>query len=371
MRITRIQPIAIRIPLKKPVKMSGVVIEHADNVLVRVEADNGAVGWGEAASAPNMTGETVESMLAALRYMAPHVLGMAAEDFAAVHHEMDWRMVGNTSAKATIDIALHDLVARTRRVPVHALLGEQRRKRVPALRLVGTGSLEGDVREATQCKADGFTAYKIKVGADSPAQDAERTRAICAALGKGLLISADVNQAWTVDQALEFVRGVGDAPLDFLEQPVRGDDLAGMARIAAASRIAIGADEGLHGIHEIERHHAMKAARGGSLKTIKFGGVGPAYRAGLLCDQLGMKVNLASKMAESSIAAAALLQLAAALPNLDWGVSPTNQYLTDDLVRTPLAVQAGHCDVPSGIGLGVDVDEAKVAQYTVRAAVPA
>lgn len=363
MRIAKIQPIAVSIPMKKPVKMSGVEVKSAENTLVRIEADTGAVGWGEAASAPNMTGETVESMMAALRYMAPFLIGRPVAEFAGIHDEMDWRMVANTSAKATIDMALHDIVARARGVPVHALLGEQRRKRIPVLWLVGTGSLEGDVREAAERKAQGFTAYKIKVGADSPTQDAARTRAVCEVLGKGLLISADVNQAWTVEQAIGFVKAVGTAPLDFLEQPVRGTDLAGMAKVAAASPIAIGADEGLQGIHEIERHHQMKAARGGSLKTIKFGGIAPAYQAGVLCDRLGMKVNLASKMAESSIAAAALLQLAAALPNLDWGVSPTNHYLVDDLVRQPIAVETGHMTVPSGAGLGVEVDEAKVATY--------
>jgi muconate cycloisomerase len=366
MRIANIQPIAVSLPMKKPMKMSGVEIRNGENALVRITTDTGVVGWGEAAAAPNMTGETVESMMAAIRYTAPFLIGSKADGFDAVHAEMDWRMVGNHAAKATIDIALHDIAGRARGVPVHALLGEQRRKRAPVLWLVGTGSTEGDVREALERKAQGFTAYKIKVGAESPEADGVRTRAVCEALGKGLLISADVNQAWTVAQTMTFLKAVGKAPLDFLEQPIRGDDIAGMARIAAASRIAIGADEGLHGIAEIERHHTAGAAKGGSLKTIKFGGVGPAYQAGLLCDRLGMKVNLASKVAESSIATAALLHLAAVLPNIDWGLSPSNQYLADDLVKTPCAVVGGQIDVPTGVGLGVEVDEAKVERYARR-----
>jgi L-alanine-DL-glutamate epimerase-like enolase superfamily enzyme len=71
MKIKRVEPIAVSLPMKKPVVMAGVEIKRADNVLLRIEADNGIVGWGEAASAPTMTGETVESMMAAVAYLAP------------------------------------------------------------------------------------------------------------------------------------------------------------------------------------------------------------------------------------------------------------------------------------------------------------
>ncbi len=366
MRVAKIRPIAVSIPMTKPVKMSGIEIRVADNVLVRMESDTGVVGWGEGASAPNMTGETVEGMMAAVRYMAPFLNGSDMEDFAALHSEMDWRMVGNHAAKSVIDMAMHDVVARSRGIPMHALLGEQRRDRVPALWLIGTGSTAGDLQEAAARKASGFVAFKIKVGANSPAEDAARSRAICEVLGSGLLISADVNQAWTVEQAIAYVKAMGDAPLDFLEQPVRGDDLAGMAKVAAASRIAIGADEGLHGIGDIERHHAAGAARGGSLKAIKFGGVRAVFDGACVAHRLGMRVNLATKMAESSIASAGVMHLAAALPNVDWGVSPTCQYLADDLVKVPLKITSGHATVPTGTGLGIEVDEEKIRRYTVK-----
>src|SRR5262245_65692853 len=80
MKIKRVEPIAVSLPMKKPVVMAGVEITRADNVLVRIEADNGFGGWGEAASGPTMTGETVESMIAALGYLAPVREGRAADD---------------------------------------------------------------------------------------------------------------------------------------------------------------------------------------------------------------------------------------------------------------------------------------------------
>ena len=81
-----------------------------------------------------------------------------------------------------------------------------------------------------------------------------------------------------------------------------------------------------------------------------------------------MQVNLACKIAESSIATAAVLHLAASIPSVDWGVSLSSQYLADDLVKTPLAISHGHASVPTGPGLGIEVDEAKIERYRYRAA---
>lgn len=170
-------------------------------------------------------------------------------------------------------------------------------------------------------------------------------------------------RAWSAEQAIAYVRAVEDSGLAFFEQPVAGDDLEGMAKVARASRIRIAADEGLHSIADLRRHHEAGAACGGSLKTIKLGGMKPVYDAARLCDELGMKVNLACKMAETGIGNAAILHLAAAIPAVDWGVSLTSQYLADNVLKQPLGFANGHAEVPSGPGLGIEVDEAKVRRY--------
>jgi muconate cycloisomerase len=163
------------------------------------------------------------------------------------------------------------------------------------------------------------------------------------------------------------VRAVEDTSLAFFEQPVAGHDIEGMAKIARASCIPVGCDEGLHSLEDLKRHHEAGAAGGFSLKTIKLGGMRPVMDAGLLCEKLGMKVNLASKMAETGICTAALLHLAAALPAVDWGVGLSSQYLTDDILKTPLTFANGHINVPTGTGLGIEVDEAKVRRFAREA----
>jgi muconate cycloisomerase len=365
MQIKRIQAIAISLPMIKPVKMSFEEVRNAENVLARIETSDGIIGWGEAASAPTMTGETLGSMVAAIRYLADKLEGLPADDIGAAMHRAGQYLYGNNSAKAAIEMALWDALGQAKGKPVYELLGGAKRLRVPALRLIGTGSTEGDIAETQKRLADGYVAIKIKVGVASPEADAERARAICATVKDDkVLICTDANQAWTPDEAIRFVRGIADTRIEFFEQPVAGHDVAGMARVAAASRVKIGVDEGLHSMDDLQQHHDMKAAQGCSLKTIKLGGMRPVYDAALLCEKLGMQVNLACKIAEAGIASAGLMHLAAAIPAVDWGVSLSSPYLADDIVAEPIALAGGWLNVPTGPGLGIRVDEAKVRRYT-------
>ena len=366
MQVASIEPFAVSLPMRKPVIMAGEEVRRADNVLVRITADNGSVGWGEAASAPVMTGETLESMVAAVHFLKAALTGRDARDIAGALAAMEARMYGNHGAKAAIEIALYDLAGKAAAKPVHALLGEKKRSLLPLLGVVGGGDFDGDLRDAEQKKADGFTIYKIKVGVDTPENDAARTRAICQMLGNGLLISADANQGFSTDAALRYVRAVNDCGLDFLEQPVAASDLAGMAAVAEeAGDIAIGADEGIHSLDDIRRHHAAKAARGVSLKAIKLGGIGALTEAGRLCDTLGMQVNISCKTGESSVACAAALHAAAVIPALRWGLTLTHTALGTDVTAQPIPTARGQVDVLDRPGLGVEVDEDMLRAHRV------
>jgi muconate cycloisomerase len=364
--IVKIEPIAISLPMIKPVVMAGEEVRRADNMLVRLEADDGSVGWGEAASAPTMTGETVAGMIAAVEYLAPALAGRAAEDIGGALAAMDGRMYGNHGAKAAIEIALHDLVGRATSAPVHALLGERQRDRASLLAVIGGGDLAGDLGDAVKNRDAGYTIFKIKVGVDGPQEDAARTRRICALLGEGALISADANQGYTRDEAIAFVHAVDGCGLAFLEQPVAAADLDGMAAVAAATTIAIGADEGIHALADIRRHHAGKAARGVSLKAIKLGGLRGLVDAARLCDQLGMQVNISCKTGESSIACTAALHAAAVAPQIAWGLTLTSAGLAEDVTEHPLRFDRGTVGVLDRPGLGIDVDEARIRRHRVN-----
>jgi L-alanine-DL-glutamate epimerase-like enolase superfamily enzyme len=362
-KIKTVESIAVRLPMKKPVQMSGETVAQAENVFVRIEAESGAVGWGEAAAAPTMTGETIAGMMAAIELLTPKLLGRAAYDFAGAAAAMDAQLYGNSGAKAAIDMALHDLVGRASGRPVYALFGPKQRSRIAVLAVIGSEDAAADLRDAQARWNAGYRAFKIKVGLDSPEADAVRTMMLCQALkrqaqnGEPCLVSADANQGFSVDGALTFMRGIGDCGLDFFEQPVSAHDLDGMSRIAAASAVPIGADEGIHSLDDIARHHERKAARGVSLKAIKLGGLSALFAASRLCGQLGMQVNISCKTGETSLASAAAVHLGAVAPTIAWGLTVTSGGLAEDVTVTPLAVTDGYVEVPERPGLGIDVDE--------------
>jgi muconate cycloisomerase len=362
-KIKSIEPIAVSLPMKKPVQMSGETVARADNVFVRIEADNGVTGWGEGASAPTMTGETIAGMTAAIEYLTPKLVGRAADDLAGASAAMDARMYGNSGAKAAIEIALHDLLGRTIGRPVHALFGAKARSRIPVLAVIGSEDAASDLGEAQRSFNAGYRAFKIKVGLGSPEADAARTRAICQALkreGETCLVSADANQGFTVDGALRFVGAIGDCGLDFFEQPVDAHDLVGMARVAAATPVPIGSDEGIHAPDDIVRHHQRKAASGVSLKAIKLGGLRGLVEASRLCARLGMRVNISCKTGETSLASTAAIHVAAVAPEIAWGLTVTSAGLAEDVAAVPLRIERGHVEVPQTPGLGIDIDEGRI-----------
>jgi len=295
--------------------------------------------------------------------MKPKLLGRAADNFVGASAAMDAQLYGNSGAKAAIDMALHDLVGRATGRPVHALFGAKQRSRMAVLAVIGSEDPAADLREAKARWNAGYRAFKIKVGLGSPDADAARTRILCEELkrkaqnGEPCLVSADANQGFTVDGALAYVRGIGDCGLDFFEQPVNAHDLDGMSRIAAASVIAIGADEGIHALDDIIRNYERKAARGVSLKAIKLGGLSGLFEASKLCARLGMAVNISCKTGETSLASAAAVHLAAVAPDIAWGLTVTSSGLAEDITATPLAIENGHVEVLERPGLGIDVDE--------------
>jgi muconate cycloisomerase len=238
---------------------------------------------------------------------------------------------------------------------------------MPVLAVIGSEDAASDLGEAQRSFNAGYRALKIKVGLGSPEADAARTRAICQALKREsepsiepCLVSADANQGFTVDGALRFVDAIADCGLDFFEQPVDAHDLIGMARVAAATQIPIGSDEGIHALDDIVRHHERKAASGVSLKAIKLGGLRGLVEASRLCARLGMRVNISCKTGETSLASAAAIRVAAVAPEIAWGLTVTSARLAEDVATVPLRIERGHVEVPQTPGLGIEIDEGRI-----------
>ncbi len=358
--VRRVDAIAVALPLKNPMKMAGITIAKAENLLLRIESGSGLVGWGEAPSAPTMTGDTLGGLIASVRdHLGPLLIG---KDANADHRPMLRRaLVGNTGAHSAIEMALLDLAGRaSHRRMIDFLIARPPRRKVAPMWLLGNATPEQDIAEARAKQAEGFDFFKLKIGAKALADDIATTFAVREALPDTPLC-ADANCGLTLAAARRYVERTRETKLLFVEQPLAADDFSGVKALARA-RVPIGLDESIHALCDIE---ATKRAngKGVSLKLIKLGGLREAFVAGRLCRKLGLKINVAAKIAESSIGTAAAVHLACAVPNVDWGVSLTNFYLAEDVVKNPIALSGDAVTLPEGHGLGVEVDEAAVERF--------
>jgi muconate cycloisomerase len=362
-RIRDVQAIPLGLPLHKPMLMAGLRVARAETLYVRIEDSDGVVGWGEAAAAPTMTGETLVGMAAAVRnHLGPALLGRPLHPRGALTSLLAAAIYGNAGARSAVETALLDLVARRLGVPLHELLGGARRDAMEPLWLVGTASAEGDVADAVARVAEGYRFLKLKLGVKSVEEEERAMAGLRRALGDDVRLAADANMGLSLPDARRLAEAGREAGYLFLEQPLRHDDLRGMAAVAATG-LPISADEGVHGIADLEAHAALGAAQGAALKSIKLGGPSAVLEAASACHRLGFSVNLSAKVAESSLGAAALLHLAACLPDLAWGVSPTQAYLAEDPVKHPIGMRGGQLALPSGPGLGVSVEESRLGRF--------
>jgi muconate cycloisomerase len=362
--VRRIDAIPVALPLKAPMKMAGVTITKAENLIVRVESQGGQIGWGEAPSAPTMTGDTLGSLVAAVRdHLAPLLVG---KDATADHRALLMRaLVGNTGAHSAVEMALLDAACRaTNRRLIDISMKTPARSNVRPMWLLGNATVAEDIAEAQAKQREGFNFFKLKIGVKPLREEIAAAHAIRKAL-PGTTLCADANCGLTLAAAKRYAERTRDARLAFIEQPLPADDLASLKALARGSKTPIGMDESIHSLSDIEATKRA-GAKGVSLKLIKLGGFREAIAAGTLCRTLNLKINVAAKIAESSIGTAAAVHLACAVPNVDWGVSLTNMYLAADIVHRPIAIADGMVALPDGPGLGVEVDEAAVARFRVH-----
>jgi muconate cycloisomerase len=364
--VRRIDAIPVALPLRSPMKMAGITIAKAENLLVRVESADGTVGWGEAPSAPTMTGDTLGGLVAAVRdHLAPALIGQDAWPNNDRRPMLRRALVGNTGAHSAVEMALLDMAghaARTRLID--AAMAKPARRDVAPMWLLGNATTEDDIAEARAKQTEGFGFFKLKIGVKLLATEIAAAYAIREALPDATLC-ADANCGLTLAAARRYMERTRDADLAFVEQPLPADDLTGLKALARATKVPIGVDEGIHSLADIAAVRRA-GAKGVSLKLIKLGGFRDAIAAGRLCRKLGLKINVAAKIAESSIGTAAAVHLACAVPNVDWGVSLTNLYLAEDVVKTPIALRGGLVALPAGHGLGVEIDEDAVARFRAR-----
>ncbi|HEY6634880.1 MAG TPA: enolase C-terminal domain-like protein [Acidimicrobiia bacterium] len=357
-RITAMDVFPIQLTLADPIPMASGAIASTGNVLVRLRSDEGLVGWGEGVEAPALTGHRQGDIVTDLEAIRHMVVGSDAAGIGSIWAAIRETRPAASTALGAVDIALHDLVGRALGVPAHVLIGGAARDMVPALTLVGSGDGRRDLAKLEERSAAGFTWFKIKLGMAPSEVEWATVLSALDLVGPDGVVCGDANEAWDEAEALRFLDGLTPG-VRFVEQPVPRDDPASLLRVADRSPVQICADESAGSLDAV-RGFAGTSIGGVSLKLIKHGGITGVMRGAATCAEAGLAVNLAGKVIESSISAAANLHCAAAMESIDYGCSPANQGVVLDVTETPITVESGWFPVPPAPGLGVEVDEGLV-----------
>jgi muconate cycloisomerase len=314
-----------------------------------------------------MTGDVLPGMVAAVNaHLAPLVIGEDALRRAELAQRCARAMLHNSGAKCAVDMAINDLVGHHLGVSLADLFGGALREILQPMYLLGNPKVEDDIAEAKSKLKEGWSFFKLKIGIKHPLEEARAAIEIRRELGNDVALCADANMGMTFANARLFAERAQEANLLFMEQPLHSDDVDGMAALARVSPIPLNGDESIGNVASLLALHRSGAIQGANIKTIKMGGITPAVHAMSVCGALGLRINLAGKVAESSIAAAAIAQLGGVAPNLDWGLNITSHYLAEDVTDAPLRIERGTVRRPRALGLGVTVSEARVDRFRLK-----
>lgn len=310
-----------------------------------IRTDSGLEGIGYTGAAAH-TGASADRVEADLRALADRLIGTAVPR----PDELD-ALPGGNHAKAAIDVALHDLLARERGVPLYRIFGDAVRDDVALLRILALKAPADVARGARALAAEGYAYLKIKLDGDLET-DVARVRAVRDAVGRDVHLTVDANQSYEPDGAIAAGRRIEDLGVELFEQPVARDDLEGLAHVAAVLDVPVEADESALGLGDVRRLIALRAVDSISLKIPKLGGLANTRTAAALCAEAGVRCRIGATVG-SRILAAAALHLAAATPEIGEPCELAEFARLRDDPAEGLEVERGRLRVPRGIGLGV------------------
>lgn len=365
MKIRSVQTQPVSIPTRPEFSIVSAAGEHRISryVVVMVRTDEGTAGIGEATVMPVWSGETQAGALAAIRdVLAPVLIGRDPLEIGALADAMDRVLIGNPFTKAALEMALLDLAGKILGAPAHVLLGGARRAPLIALKFsIGAFDPRAAAQVAETVAAQGLRAVKVKVGLNVD-RDIARVEAVRSALGAAFPVAVDANGGWTESEALAAIPSLERLGVNALEQPLPRGDFFGCARLRQRTSIPLLLDESIFTARDALQAIRCDACDLISIYPGKNAGVRRSLEIAHLAAAAGLECVIGSNL-EWEIASAAMVHLAVAIPNLAESVAHDiigPLYHTRRVGVEPIAMQNGCAAVPSGPGLGVELDQAAI-----------
>lgn len=366
--ITKVESCIIDLPTCRPHKLSMTTMRNQSMVLLKIHSSDGIVGIGEGTTIGGLSyceesPEIINTVLT--EYFAPALKGKDPQNINKIMWELNRLAKGNRISKSAVEMALLDAQAKRRNITVGQLLGGTLVDRVPVLWTLASGNTQQDIEEALNLlEMRRHNIFKIKIGANDPKHDVEHVCAIKNALGDRAKITVDVNQAWSENTCKYGLKAFEECGVDLIEQPLPKWNFEGMARVTQRFAMPIMADESVHTPEDALRMASLGAGDVCALKIGKSGGLLDCIKTAAVCEAAGIALY-GGTLLEGTIGSVASAFAFATLRNLEWGTELFGPLLlTDDIVTNRPVFEDFHMTLPTGPGLGLELDEDKIKHYT-------
>lgn len=369
-RIRAVETIPLHVPFGSPFQIATAresSREFLEVLIVRIHTDQGVFGIGETQAWRRQgSAELLPNLMQSIHgQFEPLLIGRSPFDINAIMHDLNATLYNSLYAQAAIGDALYDLVGKFLNVPVHALLGGKSRDHVRVGAVLSMKPTVDALVESAQAYYErGFRHFGLKIGID-PALDLKNARALRDTFGDDIVLRVDANASMNFDAAASLLRKLEPFDIDVAEQPIAIWDIDGLAALSQAVAMPIMADESVSTDHSLLDVIKRRAATVVQTKTAKNGGIHYIRRLWNLAEAAGMRIYPGNHPS-TSVATASVAHMCAASPNpvmegvFAVGVSGA---LADDLAENPIRPVNGAIPVPDGPGLGVTLDEDKLAKY--------
>lgn len=343
----------------------GTVADSIDVVILRLTAESGETGFGEASPWAVFTG-TAEGNFAALdRYLRPLIVGRTIAESQSIMCDAQKAVVHCGEAKAALETALLDLKGRVLGVPVYELLGGSVRNSIPLSVSLANPDFDADIALVEQLREDKVGIVKFKTGIKDHAFDLMRVERLRSDYPE-FDIRIDYNQGLEPTDALRKLRDMEIFDVTFIEQPVPASDYRVMQDLASALDTPLLADETVFTAADMTRAIEDRLCNCVSVKIMKCGGLRNGQSIAAIAGAAGMAAY-GGDMFETGIAHLAGTHMIAATPNISLGCEfyQATYYLREDLLTEPFPLSEGEVIVPQGPGLGMEVDTDRLAHYSI------
>ena len=358
--ITEIRTWIVHVPLKSAISWSSGKRTGSTRLICEITTADGVKGYGETICLLDFVPPVFEKLIVPLglgrSVFDVERITRAAEGAGYYHHKR-----ALVFALSALEMAMWDARGKIAGMALHQMWGGAYRSRIEMCAYVYISDANKVAEELENYRDQGFNSFKLKVGLD-PEQDVALVRRAREVLGPSANLRVDPNGAWTPATAKRMVAKLAPYDLQYIEQPLPVEDLAGGAQLRASSPVPICIDEGAYTLQE-----TMTAIRMGTADVIlvdphETGGLWQCLKAGAVCEAAGIHVGMHSG-GELGLTQAAYLHLAASMPNAKIALDTIYQHHADDILTDRIIFADGHADVPTRPGLGVDVDLDKLEHY--------